>query len=170
MDPYYQQPYRRRSIYSVDINRSVVDQRTIFKITFIIILIVVLYFVFYPYIKKKWIALFGTKVRDTPYKLGGGTVDDNFIKYKAESYVKAMNDAISNDSWWSRNTDNCDVYKRFCNELTDNQLIYVANSYKNTYTDTLRKKITDAGTSTCGFFDTDYSKMLLDKLNSLNIP
>lgn len=169
MSPYYP-PYQRRSWYSVDVNRETISQRTIFKIVFAVILVIVLYFFLWPSIKKRWSSFFDTKVKDVPYKQGGGTVDDSFAKGKAESYVKSLNDSFSNDTWYGRNTDNCDVYKRFCNELNDNQLIFVANSYKNTFGETIRKKITDAGEYTCGFFDTDYRAMLVEKLNALNIP
>ncbi len=160
----------KRGVFSVDIERARVSQFTIFKIVGGIILLIILYFVLWPYIKKRWATLFSTKVSDVPPRVGGGSVTDSFIKSEMESYVKGLRDAFENDGWLGSNSsDNCEQYKRVLNDLNDNQIIAVANSYKNTFGETIRVRVNKAS-SGCGFLGTDYKSMLVAKLNALSIP
>ena len=128
-----------------------------------------------------WRRLFckAAKVVDTPFQdpSVGGVVSNDWLKKEMPFYINQLYSQLSTNYWV---TDvftggvaaRCQIYEKVYN-LLPNQLIAVANEYKNKKCKTLREHIGQANYSGCSIssviFGDTIEKALLDKLNRLNI-
>ena len=64
----------------------------------------------------------------------------------------------------------CDALKRYYQDPTDNDFKIIANRFKNQNKKTIRNAINATYTDGCGIFQPEYSDLVIQRLNELNIP
>lgn len=163
------QPFIQRAV-KFDAVR--IDAMMVFKIFGTLILVVVLYMVYKFWLAPKLQGLFKTAINvpDQKYNPNGGGVTTDFVRSQLPSIVSNLNAVLTKDCWTTC-TDRCEAFRRV-NALGDNEKIAVANSYKNTYKETLLSdvsKITrDGCVSIFGYGDAQH-ETLQAHLKRLNL-
>ena len=149
-----------------------IDAMMVFKVIGIVVLIIVLILAYKFWLAPKLKSLFQTNINvpDQPYQPNGGGVSGDFVQNKLPSIVSNLNAALVS-SCYTTCPERCERFRQV-NNLTDNEIIAVANSYKNTYRTTLLvdcSKITrDGCTSLFGYGDAQHEKLIAN-LKRLNL-
>lgn len=105
---------------------------------------------------------------DTEYVTGGGDVTTVFISKSLPGYISELHDVLTT-SYYLDASPRCRAYERL-EKLNDNQIIHVANEYKNQFKQTIRQSMSSTYMDACSIGRKQYDKYLLSRFDRLNIP
>lgn len=88
--------------------------------------------------------------------------------FSLESYVAELHDAVTATLFFNQST-RCKAYKRYTNDLNDNEFIAVANAYYGEYSRTLRSDINKTFVNGCSVFSTNWEEAVIERMNKLGI-
>jgi hypothetical protein len=156
------------SVLTPTVNRNVsVDQSTILKWLFRILLaVVVIYFVF-PSIRDFF--KLPIRVKDAQFVPGDGSVDVDGKRGFYEALVQSLYLSLKTNYTNPFSTSpRCRAFERWYRELNLNEFRHCCNVFKNTYKKTVRALVQETYVSGCGT-GTDYSKLFNQRLDALGI-
>jgi hypothetical protein len=145
-------------------------QLVVFAVFFVFVLTL-------PYLRRLWCSaaqLPDTPRRDEQYN---GTVTVQWRDNEMPFFVNELNRQLNTtytvlDTSFSADNPRCQIYRKLL-DLMPNQLIAVANEYKNKKCKTIRQHIGETRFSGCSVvntaFGTNAEEALINKLNYLNI-
>lgn len=131
------------------------------------------------YFLVKWLVKLSKKPKNTPYKpvyevnpetgeLVATSDADPLDGWKVEGLLQEMISVLES-SYWFDASPRCEAYKKAA-QLSDNQLIALANAYKNKQLSTLRQDMENTYGDGCTFYDSAWGDVLRDRMTSLDIP
>jgi CTP:phosphocholine cytidylyltransferase-like protein len=88
--------------------------------------------------------------------------------FSLESYLVELHDSVTATLIFNQSI-RCSAYKRFYNELNDNEFIAVCNAYYDVYGRTLKSDINNTIVNGCSVFGTNWEKRVIERINKLNI-
>jgi len=127
----------------------------------------------------RWMVRLAKKPKDTAYQPvvmlnpeTGELVEvpdaDPLDGFQPDALVAELRTVLTT-SYWFDASDRCEAFKKAA-ELKDNQLIAVANMYKNKHLSTLREDMENTYGDGCTFYSSAWGDILRDKMTALAIP
>jgi len=77
--------------------------------------------------------------------------------------------SVLETSYWFDASDRCEAFKKAA-QLSDNQLIKLANAYKDKKLSTMREDMENTYGDGCTFYESQWGDVLRDRMTALNIP